>query len=120
VGLLSSYPLGRSLESPSDKGAELFGVGGIIAIEDLEFPVLLDKTVGEDSIVVVCDSEDARECASDLRSGYVLSSETMRRFCVEGQTRSSTFPGASVTSGLINWGLWISVCELEGGSPMSD
>ena len=44
--LLSNYPLGRSLDSPSDKGTALLGVGEILAVEDLEFPVFLNKSVG--------------------------------------------------------------------------
>jgi len=51
VDPLSSYPLGRSLESPSDEGTTLEWIDKILAMEDLEFPVFLDKGVGEDSIV---------------------------------------------------------------------
>ena len=58
--LLSNYPLGRSLDSPSDKGTALLGVGAILAVEDLEFPVFLNKSVGDNSIVVERVPEDGR------------------------------------------------------------
>ena len=61
-----------SLGSPSDDGITLLGVAEVIAIEDLEFPVLLDKSVGDDGIVVVRGPGDGREQTCDLRRGYVL------------------------------------------------
>ena len=69
---LLGYPLGRSLESPSDESTTLLGVGKILAVEDLEFPVLLDKSVGDDSFVVVRGPEDGRKPGCELHRGYVL------------------------------------------------
>ena len=66
---LLRYPLGCSLDSLSDDGITLLGVAGVLATEDLEFPTLLDKSVGEDSIVVERGPGDGREHACDLRRG---------------------------------------------------
>ena len=55
---LLSYPLGRSLDSASNECTTLLGVGEILAMEDLEFPVLLDKSVDDDGIIVERSSED--------------------------------------------------------------
>ena len=65
--LLSSYPLGHSFKSPSDEGTALSGVGEILAIEYFELPVLLDKSVDDDSIIVERGPEDSREHGCDLR-----------------------------------------------------
>ena len=59
VDLLSSYPLG-SLESPNDEGTTLLGVAEVLAMEDPEFPILLDKSVGGDSIVAERGPGDGR------------------------------------------------------------
>ena len=66
---LSSYPLGLDLGSPSniDEGATMLGVGGIFEIENLEFPVLLDKTVGDGGIIVDRGPKDGGEHGCDLR-----------------------------------------------------
>ena len=64
--LLSSYPLGHSFKSPTDEGTALSGVGKILAIEYLELPVLLDKSVDDDSIVVERGPGDGREHGCDL------------------------------------------------------
>ena len=69
---LSSYSLCRSLDSPSEEGTTLEGVGEILATEDLESPVLLDETVGEDSFVVDSGPGDDREQACGLRSRQFL------------------------------------------------
>ena len=63
VDLLSSYPLGRSLESSSEEGITLFGVGEILATEDLEFPVLLNKIVDDMHIIVERGPKDGKEHA---------------------------------------------------------
>ena len=60
VDLLSSYPLGRSLGGPSEDGVTLLGVAEFLAMEDLEFPVLLDNSVSDDGIVVLCGPEGGR------------------------------------------------------------
>jgi len=98
VDPLSSRPLGRSLGSPSDEGITVLGVAEVLAVEDLEFPVLLDKSVDDDSIIFVRGPGDGREHGCDLRCSYVLWSETMWRFCIEGRTWATTFPGASINS----------------------
>ena len=67
VDLLSSHPLGRNLDSPSDEGSTLFGVDEILAMDDPKFPVLLGKSVDDDSIVVECGPEDGREHTCHLR-----------------------------------------------------
>jgi len=77
VDPLSSCPIGRSLEIPSDDGTALEGVGKILAMEDLEFPVLLDKSVGEDSIVVESGSEDGRGQSCGLGRCHFLWPGTM-------------------------------------------
>ena len=69
---LSSYPPCRSLDSPSEEGTTLEGVGEILATEDLETPVLLDETVGEDSFVVDSGPGNDREQACGLRSCQFL------------------------------------------------
>ena len=67
-----SYPLGRGLDSPSDDDTTLLGVGEILGTGDLEFPVLLDKSEGEDTVVVERGPEDGMEHECDLLRGYVL------------------------------------------------
>ena len=62
-------PLSHSLDSPSDDGTTLLGVTRVFAMEDLEFPILLNKSVGEDSIVVERGPRDGREHERDLRRG---------------------------------------------------
>src|ERR1700743_3768130 len=96
--LLSSHPLGQSLDSPSNKGTTLFKVAVILGMEDLEFPILLDKRVDEGSIVVERGIEDGIEHDCALRCGYALWSKMIRRFCIEGQTLRSTLPGVSIAS----------------------
>ena len=67
--LLSNYPLGCSLDSSSNESTTLFGVGKSLAMEDLEFPILLDKSIGKDSIVFERGPEDGREHDCELRRG---------------------------------------------------
>ena len=69
VDLLSSYPLSCSLDSRSEEGITLFGVREILATEDLDFPVLLNKIVNDMHIVVECGPEDGKEHACDLHRG---------------------------------------------------
>ena len=77
VNLLSSCPLRRSLERPSDEGFTLRAVGEVLTLEDLKSPVLLDKSDDEDSFVGVRVPEDGSQCARDLRRDYALWSEVM-------------------------------------------
>ena len=72
-----SYPLGRGLDSPSDEGNTLLRVGEILGMDVLEFPVLLNKSEGEDTIVVERGPEDGIEHERGLCQGYVLRFETM-------------------------------------------
>ena len=58
VGPLSSYPLSRTFESPSNEDATLLGVTEVLTMEDLEFSVLLDKSIDEDCIEVECGPGD--------------------------------------------------------------
>ena len=58
MDLLSSYLLGCSLESLSDEGATLLGVTEMLAMEDPKFPVFLDKSVNQDSVIVERGPED--------------------------------------------------------------
>ena len=51
VNLLSSCPLRRSLERPSDEGFTLRAVGEVLTLEDLKSPVLLDKSDDENRFV---------------------------------------------------------------------
>ena len=69
MGLLSSYPLGRSLDGPSDESIALSGVSEDLAMEDLESPVLLNKSVGDNIIVVERGPKGGREHTSDLCYG---------------------------------------------------
>ena len=69
LDLLSGYPLGRSLDSPSEEGVALVGVSEILAMEELDFPVLLDKTADDMHIVVERGPEDGKERACNLRRG---------------------------------------------------
>ena len=66
VDLLRSFPLGRSLNSPSNDGTHLLGVSEDLEMEDLEFPVLFDKSVGGNTIKVKRGPEDGREHACGL------------------------------------------------------
>ena len=66
---LRSCPLGRSFGSPSDMGTTLLGVSEILAIEDLELPVLLDKSENGETIVVVRGPEGGRVLACGLCRG---------------------------------------------------
>jgi len=68
VDSLNSYPLCRSLESPGEEGTTLKWVGEILTAEDLESPVLLDESVGDDSFIVDGGPGDDREQACGLRS----------------------------------------------------
>ena len=97
VDLLSSYPLGRSLESSSEVGATLLGVSKILAMKDLKFPVLFHKSVGVGSFVVEGGPEDGGGYKCELRRSYMLGSEITWQFCAKGQTWMTTFPGVSVT-----------------------
>ena len=66
---LSSYPLGRSFGSPSEMGTTLLGVSEILAIEDFELPVLLDKSENGETIVGVRSPKGGRVCACGLCRG---------------------------------------------------
>ena len=66
---LLSYPLSRCLDSPSDEGSTLLGVGEILGMDDLEFPVLLNKSEGEDTIVVERGPKDGIEHERGLCQG---------------------------------------------------
>jgi len=67
VDLLSSHPLCRSLGSPSGESIALLGVAEDPATEDVEFLILLDKSVGDNTIVIERAPKDGREHASQLR-----------------------------------------------------
>ena len=69
MDLLSSYPLGCSLNSPSEDGTTLLRVARMLVMEELEFPVLLDKSVGEETIVAECGPEDCRKHECGLQRG---------------------------------------------------
>ena len=98
MDLLSNYPIGRSLDSSSDEGIALLGVGEVLAMEDFKFPVLLDKSEDADSFVGERGPGDGSHHSCDLRRGYMSWSGTTRRFNVERRTWMITFPGASITS----------------------
>jgi len=98
VDLLSNYPLGRSLDSSSDEGAALLGVGEVLAMDDFKLPVLFDKSEDADSFVGERGSGDGSHHSCDLRRDYMSLSGTTWRFHVEGRTWMITFPGASITS----------------------
>ena len=70
----------------------------MLQMEDLQFLVLLDKSVYDDTIVVERFPEDSGKHGCDLRRGYALRSETAYWFCIEGRTWRTTFPGVSITS----------------------
>jgi len=72
VDPLNSYPLGRSLEKPNDKGATLVEVDDVLTVEDLEFPILLDKSEDGDTIVIERGPGNGSDHYCDLRRGYVL------------------------------------------------
>ena len=78
--------MGCSLGSPSDIGAIFLGVQEDLAVENLKFPILLDKRDDDKSIAGQRGPEDGMEHVCSLRHDYVLSSETMWWFCIEGQT----------------------------------
>jgi len=72
VDSLSSYSLCRSLDSPGEEGTALKWVGEILAAEDLESPVLLDESVGDDGFIVDSGPGDDREQACGLCSCQLL------------------------------------------------
>ena len=69
MDLLSGYPLGYSFGGPSDMSTTLLGVSEILAIEDLELPVLLDKSENGETIVGVRGSKGGRVDACALCCG---------------------------------------------------
>jgi hypothetical protein len=66
VDLLSSYPPGRNLHTLSDEGITLFGVGEILAIDNLQFLILLDKRVDGEGFVFERAPEGGRIRACGL------------------------------------------------------
>lgn len=98
VDFLSSYPLGRSLDSSSDEGATLLGVGKALTMEDLKFPVFFGKSDDGENFKGERDPKDGGHHSCDLHCGYMLWSETTLQFRIEGQTWTTTLPGASITS----------------------
>jgi len=76
VDLLSSRPLSRSLDSSSDKVVAHLGVGEVLAMEDLKFPVLLDKSDDGDGFVGERDPEDGSHQTCELRCVCMLLFET--------------------------------------------
>jgi len=69
VDPLIDYPLGRSFGRPSDMSTTLLRVSEVLAIEDLELPVLLDKSENGETIVVVRGPKRGRVQACDLHRG---------------------------------------------------
>ena len=98
VDLLSNSLLGCGLFNPSEESNTWLGVGEVLAVKDLKIPILLDKSEDGDNIVGKRAPKDGRDHPCSLRCGYVLWSEMTLRFCVEGRTWMTTFPGASITS----------------------
>jgi hypothetical protein len=98
LGLRSGCPLCCDLGNPSDVGVTFLGVGEVLAMEDLETPILFDKSDDEDGTPGECVPEDGsgRDCT--LRYGYVLWSTVIGKPWRERQTWMMTFPGASITS----------------------
>jgi hypothetical protein len=76
VNILNSCLLFCCLESSSDEFVTLLGVGEVLTMENLEFPVLLDNSEDESSFVGVRDPEDGSCHTRGLRRGYTLWSET--------------------------------------------
>ena len=66
MDLLSSSLLGRNGGNPSKEGATLLGVSKVLAMEDLEFSILLDKSDNGDSIVGERSSEGSGTDARGL------------------------------------------------------
>ena len=69
MDLLGGYPLGRNFGGPGEVGTTLLGVSEILAIEDLELPVLLDKCENGETIVGVCGPKGGRVRACGLYRG---------------------------------------------------
>ena len=61
VDLLSSCLLGRNLDHFSHQGATLLGVSKGLEVEDLKFPVLLDKSDDENRFVGEWGPVEGRE-----------------------------------------------------------
>ena len=64
---LLSCSLGGGPDSPGDEGATLFGAAEVLAIADLQFPILLDKSVDDNRIVVECGPGGGGDYACALR-----------------------------------------------------
>ena len=67
--LLSGYPLSRCLDGSSDHGVTPLGVGEILTMEDLEFPILLDKSDDAKSFERERDPRDGGQRSCGLRRG---------------------------------------------------
>jgi hypothetical protein len=72
VNLRNSHSLGRNLGSSCIEGATLLGVGEVLNLEDLNFPILLDERVDDNSIVVARGTVDEGEYGCALRRGMLL------------------------------------------------
>ena len=66
------YSLGQSLGNPTVEVAPLLGVREVLALKDLEFPILLDECEDGDRIVVECGSICCRGNDCNLRRGHAL------------------------------------------------
>ena len=72
MGLRTTCSLGLGRGNPSKEGGTLLGVGEVLQLEDLKFPVLLDESEDTERIIVELGAIDGCAHASDLRRGWVI------------------------------------------------
>ena len=58
MDLETRYQRGHCLGNPTKEGATLLGIGEVLEIEDLKFPILLDDSEDREGIVLVLGPED--------------------------------------------------------------
>jgi len=116
VNLRSRHPLGHSasLDDLGSEGSVLLTVDEFLTLGDLEFPVLLDEREDVDSFIGERDAVDGRTYVRRLCRSYLSLSEVTWRFRIEGRTWTTTFPGASIVSWIVDWEWWISVSMCSG------
>jgi hypothetical protein len=72
LSLRRRCPFGYNLGSSSIEAATLLRVGEILNLEDLNFPILLDKRNDDEGVVVARGTVDEREHACGLRRVHTL------------------------------------------------
>jgi hypothetical protein len=72
MNLLRRLPFGCNFGNPSIEVATLLGVGEVLKLEELNFPVLFDERDNGDTFVLAYGIVDKIEYACDLRRGIII------------------------------------------------